>query len=730
LTKTATDIPRYRCKTPTLLQLEAVECGAAALGIILAYHGRQIPLTDLRRECGVSRDGSKASNIVKAACQYGLEAKGFSKSVENVAALRAPCIVFWNFNHFLVVEGFDKDTVYLNDPARGHRSVTIDEFDKAFTGVVLTFKPTSAFKPGGSTQNITQAISTRLRGLMPGLVFSLFAGLLLVIPGLAVPAFIQVFLDSVVIEGHRDWLKPLLGAMFIAILLQAALKYLQLHHLRRLQIVLSLKLASQFMWHLLHLPSSFYDQRYAGEIANRSQLNNGLAGVLAGRLASTVIDVVMIGFYAALMFYYDVILASVAVLFALTNVLVLRFLSAQRVEANMRLLNEDGKAMGTALAGLAAIETIKSAAQEASFFSKWAGYYASAANARQRLAMSNQILSILPALLTALMLAVLIIVGGLRIIDGYLTIGILIAFQSLMTSFMDPVNKLMNLGASFQELRGDLHRVDDVLKADRVDTGPDQPVTSTTTHRLLGRLEIKDLSFGYSPLEKPLIEGFQLSVQPGDRIALVGGSGSGKTTLARLINGDLNPWSGDILIDGFVRDAIPRCVQANSLAAVDQSIALFNGSVRDNLTLWDDTVLTTDLDRACEDAAINDVIDALPNGYDSELLEGGANLSGGQRQRLEIARALVHNPSLVVFDEATSALDAETEALIMQRLRIRGCTCIIVAHRLSTIRDCEQIIVLEQGHIVQRGNHASLIGNPGHYADLINADDGSGLEAQ
>lgn len=730
MTKTATDIPRYRCKTPTLLQLEAVECGAAALGIILAYHGRQIPLTDLRRECGVSRDGSKASNIVKAACQYGLEAKGFSKSVENVAALRAPCIVFWNFNHFLVVEGFDKDTVYLNDPARGHRSVTIDEFDKAFTGVVLTFKPTSAFKPGGSTQNITQAISTRLRGLMPGLVFSLFAGLLLVIPGLAVPAFIQVFLDSVVIEGHRDWLKPLLGAMFIAILLQAALKYLQLHHLRRLQIVLSLKLASQFMWHLLHLPSSFYDQRYAGEIANRSQLNNGLAGVLAGRLASTVIDVVMIGFYAALMFYYDVILASVAVLFALTNVLVLRFLSAQRVEANMRLLNEDGKAMGTALAGLAAIETIKSAAQEASFFSKWAGYYASAANARQRLAMSNQILSILPALLTALMLAVLIIVGGLRIIDGYLTIGILIAFQSLMTSFMDPVNKLMNLGASFQELRGDLHRVDDVLKADRVDTGPDQPVTSTTTHRLLGRLEIKDLSFGYSPLEKPLIEGFQLSVQPGDRIALVGGSGSGKTTLARLINGDLNPWSGDILIDGFVRDAIPRCVQANSLAAVDQSIALFNGSVRDNLTLWDDTVLTTDLDRACEDAAINDVIDALPNGYDSELLEGGANLSGGQRQRLEIARALVHNPSLVVFDEATSALDAETEALIMQRLRIRGCTCIIVAHRLSTIRDCEQIIVLEQGHIVQRGNHASLIGNPGHYADLINADDGSGLEAQ
>lgn len=716
-----TKLPRI-ARTPTILQLEAVECGSAALGMILGYYGRILPATTLRRECGVSRDGSKASNLIKAARRYGMLAKGFSKSVEGLKELKPPYIIFWNFNHFLVVEGYGKDKVFLNDPASGHRVVTAEEFDQSFTGIVLVMEPGPDFEKGGRPPSMVKAISERLTGASSAIAFCILAGFLLVIPGLAIPAFSQVFLDSILVERRVNWLRPIIVAMVIAVLMQACLKFIQLRYLRRLRIALSIRLSSRFMWQLLRLPSIFYAQRYSGEVANRSLINDKLANTLSGKLAQTAIDVVMMVFYAALMFYYDVVITSVGVAFVLLNMLVLRWISGRRVEANMRVLQEYGKAHGTAIAGLQGMETIKSGGLESGLFARWSGYYAKATNARQDLEISNQGLSVIPSFLSSLTGVLVIIVGGYRIIDGHLSIGMVVALQSLLSSFMTPMNNLMQLGGTFQELQGDLNRVDDVLAHPIEQSGLDRsgdPKGAGELVRLKGYVELKNATFGYSLLEKPLVEDFSLAIRPGQRIALVGSSGSGKSTIARLISGEYKLWTGEVCFDGIPRDQIPRQVFVNSFGIVAQDIFLFGSTVRDNLTMWDSTVPDQNLVRACEDAAIHETILGLSGGYDSVLLEGGGNLSGGQRQRLEIARALVNDPSILVLDEATSALDAGTEAVVIERLRMRGCSCIVVSHRLSTIRDCDEIVVMEKGRVIERGTHDELWAANSHYAMLI-----------
>ncbi|MCP5157279.1 MAG: NHLP family bacteriocin export ABC transporter peptidase/permease/ATPase subunit [Ectothiorhodospiraceae bacterium] len=715
-----------RVRTPTILQLEAVECGAATLGMVLGYHGRIVPLAELRRECGVSRDGSKASNMVKAARRYGMEAKGFSKRVADLYQLAPPFIVFWNFNHFVTFEGFDdKGRVFINDPASGHRIVTMEEFERAFTGVVLVMKPGEGFEKGGRKPSVFAAIAERLVGSGAAVAYCILAGFLLVVPGLAIPAFNQIFIDNVILAQRVDWLRPLILAMILALVGQALLRFLQMRYLRRLRIRLSIQMSTRYMWHMLSLPASFYAQRFAGEVANRSQLNDKLAELLSGRLAQTAIDVVMVGFYGALMFYYDVVLTLIGIAFAAINILVLRYTSRRRVEANMRVLQEYGKAQGTAMAGLQGIETIKAGGMESGFFGRWAGYYAKATNARQELELSSQALSFAPSLLTSLTTTAILVVGGLRIISGDLSIGMLVAFQSLMSSFLSPINNLLFLGSTFQELQGDLERVNDVLDHPALEPPEHHDLVGDDGERIVrlnGYVELRGVTFGYSPLEKPLLEGFDLTIKPGSRVALVGGSGSGKTTIAKLISGEYEPWQGEILFDGIARGQIPNDVLVNSFATVDQDIQLFGGTVRDNLTLWDPTVPDANLQHACEDAAIMEAVRELPAGFDSVLLEGGGNLSGGQRQRLEIARALVHNPSVLVMDEATSALDAETEAVVMERLRMRGCTAVLVAHRLSTIRDADEIIVLSKGKVLERGTHAELWAAQGEYAQLMRAD--------
>ncbi|MHC0068511.1 NHLP family bacteriocin export ABC transporter peptidase/permease/ATPase subunit [Nostoc sp. UIC 10890] len=714
-----------RVKTPTLLQMEAVECGAAALGIILGYYGRIVPLPQLRQDCGVSRDGSKASNMVKAARNYGLEAKGFKKELKQLWELRPPYIIFWNFNHFVVVEGWNKQRVFLNDPGTGPRHVSLQEFDEGYTGVVLVMEPGAEFVKGGRKPSMILSLSKRLRGAGDALIYCIVAGFFLTVVGLVIPVFSQVFVDDILIEGRQLWLRPLLVGMAIAAILQGSLTLLRLRYLRRLKIKLAVGMSSRFLWHILRLPVSFYAQRFSGEISNRTTLNDQVADILAGRLATTIIDTFMVFFYALVMVQYDWVLTLIVVSFAAVNVLTLQLISRQRVDANQRLIQEYGKAAGVSIAALQSIETVKASGLESDFFSRWSGYYTKALNSQQELGVTNQTFSVLPTLLSALSSMLLLVVGGLRVMDGHLSIGMLIAFQGLMLNFQQPVNNLVNFGTTLQELEGNLIRLDDVLDnpIGKVgEAGGAGGVNSSSAYlvpKLQGYVELQNITFGYSRLEPPLIENFNLSIKPGQRVALVGGSGSGKSTVAKLVSGLYQPWAGEVYFDGKPREQIPQQLFTNSVAMVEQEILLFGGTVRDNLTLWDTTVPDKSLMRACLDAAIADVILSMSGGLDAELIEGAANLSGGQRQRLEIARALVNNPSILIMDEATSALDAETEQIIDQNLRRRGCTCIIVAHRLSTIRDCDQIIVLERGKVVQLGTHKELWQVDGAYSRLL-----------
>ena len=721
---------KNRVKTPTLLQMEAVECGAAALGIILRYYGRTVPLTELRQECGVSRDGSKASNILKAARRYDLEAKGFKKELEKVKELKPPFIVFWNFNHFLVVEGFSQDQIYLNDPAIGPRKLSLEEFDQGYTGVTLVMHPGEDFTKGGHEPSVIRALWSRLRGSFSALVYCVLAGFFLTLAGLVIPAFNKIFIDEILIEGRYQWLRPMLLAMAITAIFQGILKLLQFRYLRRLKIKLAVGMSGRFFWHILRLPTSFYAQRFAGEICKRLSLNDTVAESLSGELATNMIGAVMTTFYVLVMFQYDKILTLLVVVFAAINIITLQLISRQRVDANQKLIQEYGKASGVAIAGLQSIENLKASGLESDFFSRWSGYYAKATNSQQELGVSNQVLSNLPVLLSSLSSAFLLIVGGFRVMDGYLSIGMLVAFQTMVQNFQKPINDLVNFAGKLQELEGNIIRLDDVLdnptdaqlqKQNRASLSPGESADDISA-RLQGYIDIQELTFGYSRLDPPLIEDFSLSIKPGERIALVGGSGSGKSTLAQVIVGLSQPWSGEILFDGQPRTEIAHQVLSNSIAFVEQDILLFEGTVRDNLTLWDTTISDRSLKRACQDAAIDDVIDSLAGGLNAPLMEGATNLSGGQRQRLEIARALASDPSILIMDEATSALDVETEKIIDRHLRQRGCTCLIVAHRLSTIRDCDLIIVLENGKVVQRGTHEELHQVDGVYSRLIKSE--------
>lgn len=717
-----------RVKTPTMLQMEAVECGAAALTMILSFYEKILPLEEVRIACGVSRDGSKASNILKAARSYGLTAKGMRKEPAGLASIPLPAIIHWNFNHFVVFEGFKDGKAWINDPGSGSRNVDMEEFDQAFTGIVLVFEVGPDFVKSGHKPSLLNSLRPRMSGSHQAVVYVVLVGLLLIVPGLLLPTFTRIFIDDILVAQRKDWLWPVLGGLGITAVFQAVLTWLREWYLTRWETQLAITSSAKFFWHVLRLPLEFFGQRYGGEIGSRVQINDKVARLLSGQLATAVLDLIVVAFFLLLLVQYDVILTLAGVLVAGLNMAYLRYIARWRTEQNQKLLQDRGKVMGISMGGLQIIETIKAGGNENDFFAKWAGQEAKLLNAEMKFGLSSQLLSAVPAFLTTLNTTVILAIGGFRVMDGQMTIGMLMAFQSLMTNFIQPFDRLVSLGGVLQETEGDLNRLDDVLRYRTDPALADPSGGGGTAAKLDGYLALTDVSFGYSRLEPPLIEHFSLKLKPGQRVALVGGSGSGKSTVAKVVSGLYQPWSGQIYLDGRQREELPRAVVANSLAVVDQDICLFEGTILENLSLWDPTINDHDLIQAAKDAAIHDDIAALPGGYEARIEEGGRNFSGGQRQRLEIARALATNPSLLILDEATSALDPVTEQQVDQAIRRRGCTCLIIAHRLSTIRDCDEIIILDRGKIVQRGIHDELKLIAGPYRQLIDADDQTGRE--
>lgn len=713
---------KLRFKVPTILQMEAVECGAASLAMVLAGFGRWMPLEKLRQECGVNRDGSKASNILKAARRLGLEARGFRWSASKLKEDKPfPMIIHWNFNHFVVLEGIENDIAYLNDPALGRRKVPWDEFRSSYTGVAMTFKPEAGFKKEGERYSIVKAVGSKLLQDRWAMVFVLLVGLALVFPGIASPVYNQIFLDSILTGKRPDWMFKLCAAMAGTVLLNVVLNILRVMFLTRWQKKLTLADSSRFFWHVIRLPMTFFQQRYAAEVASRIAFNESVAAVLSSQAATAVLDFLVALFYLGLLLQYSVKLTLIGVGFSMANLFVFFLLRRRVTDLNMRVQQDAGKEYGTAVNGLMMIETIKANGNEADFFSKWAGYHAKVLLGTQEVQMQSLTVNILPLLLTGLNTALIITLGGFSIMEGIMTAGIFAAFQNLMTSFQEPFNKLVALGTTLQTTEMQMQRLDDVYRyeVDSLNYPDSSRKTNFKGARLSGRIEFRQVSFGYSPLEPALLENFNLSVEPGGWVAIVGFSGSGKSTLSKIITGYYEEWSGDVLFDGVKRREIPRAALVNSLSSVDQDIFLISGTVQDNISLFDSSVKKADIIRAAQDACIHDDILKLPGGYDSMVSEGGVNFSGGQRQRLEIARALATNPSILVLDEATSALDPVTEKNVLENIRRRGCSCVIVAHRLSTIRDCDEIIVLDHGAVVERGTHREMMKHDGPYFRLI-----------
>lgn len=711
-------------KVPTVLQMESVECGAAALSIILGHHGKFVPLEKLRIACGVSRDGLKATNIIKAAKEFGLEAKGYSKSIEKLMQIQTPSIIFWNFNHFLVLEGFTKKKVYLSDPAQGRYQVTHDEFDEAYTGVVLTFNPGEKFEKGNEKRGLMSSLAARISNSKLSIIYLILASLFLVIPGLVIPSFIKIFIDKYLINGYSGFVMPLLLIMGGVLIVNSVLVYIQQYYLLKLETKLALTTSSKFLWHVFHLPIVFFTQRYSGEIGNRVSLNDKVAKLLSGDLANAALNIIVVIFYAFLMFSYDIPLTLIGIFMAGINVMVLRYVSTARKDGNRRLSNENGKLLGTTTSGISMIETLKASGRENDFFTNWVGYLAKVMNAQQELGWLTIRLNAIPPLVTSLTTTFILGVGALRIMDGEMTLGALVAFTYLMSNFISPVNQLISVGAMLHETESDMNRIDDVINYEVDDQFKEvqngKPIVKTEMdNKLVGYFEMKNVTFGYNTTLPALIENFNLKLKPGNRVALVGGSGSGKSTVAKIASGLHKPWNGEILLDGKNREEIPRNIITESLAVIDQDVLIFNGTIKENISFWDTTISDKSIIQSARDAAIHDVIASRSDAYDSSVLEGGSNFSGGQRQRLEIARALATNPSILVMDEATSALDPTAEKVVMDNIKKRGCTCLIVAHRLSTIIDCDEIIVMEYGKIVERGTHHELMKKNGAYSKLI-----------
>lgn len=712
---------KARVQTPTVLQMESVECGAACLAIILAYYGRWTPLEELRVACGVTRDGAKASNIVKAARQYGLSARGMKLSLAQIQAIDPPVTVFWNFNHFVVVEGCKGKFIYLNDPASGPRRVSFEEFDRNYTGVALVMRPGENFQRGGERRKLVSALSERLKGSGEAIFFIFAISLMLVFQAILLPAFIKTFVDDILIRGFNEWVLPIIIGLIIAASAATFMVYLQQKYLLRVQMKLGITSASQFFWHVLRVPVVFYTQRYVGDIAAREQSCQRIAELFAGPLSTNLANGTMIIFLAMAMAFYSIALTAIVMGLALLNVLAVRLAQRKLKDLNTHLLNEQSKVQGASMVGLQAIETLKATGTESDFFRLWSGYQTHTVNTQQHLWMVASYLTAVPGALMHINTGLVLGVGGWLIIQGQLTIGGLLAFQLLSSYFNGPIKQLVDFTSNLQEIQGDLTRLDDVLRY-RVDKifEPDASASFLKTDkRLSGSVEMKSVSFAYSPLDLPLLEGFCLKLHPGMRVAFVGSTGSGKSTLAKLLLGLYKPTNGEILYDGVAVEQIPRTIFTQSTAHVDQELFLFEGTIEENLTLWDSTVSYDDVIQAARDACIHDVIAARPDGYNSRVNEGGTNFSGGQAQRLEIARALVRNPNILILDEATAALDSYTEQAIDDNLRRRGCTCIIIAHRLSTIRDCDEIVVLDRGKIAERGTHDQLLINNGLYAKLV-----------
>lgn len=705
---------------PVIMQMEALECGAASLAMVLAYYGKWLPLEQVRFDCGVSRDGSNARNILKAARSYGLAAKGYRYEPNDLRRDgKFPCIIHWNFNHFVVLDGFRGNKAILNDPAKGKYAVSLKTFDDSFTGICLLFEPTEDFTPGGKPPSVLAYAKKRLKGAGSAVAFAAITALITAITGVISPAFSRVFVDRLLTGKNPEWFIPfIIGLSFLGIL-QLVVGWINAVYSLKINGKLAMVGSTTFMWKVLRMPMEFFSQRMAGDIQGRQSSNASIAGSLVNTFAPLALNAVMMVFYLVVMIRYSLLLTVIGILSVLINLVFSNIISKKRINITRVQMRDSGKLAGATVAGIEMIETIKASGAENGFFEKWAGYQASANTQQVKFQKLNQLLGQLPALVSSVCNTAVLMVGVYLAMQGRFTVGMIMAFQGFLGSFISPATSLISAGQSLQEMRTEMERIEDVMRYP-TDVPEDAPVSDNCEYdKLSGNIEMKNVTFGYSRLAEPLIENFNLSLKTGSRVAFVGPSGCGKSTLSKLISGLYKPWSGEILFDGKKISEIDRSVFTGSLAVVDQDIILFEDTIANNIKMWDNSIEDFEMIMAARDAQLHEDIMQREGGYQYKMTEGGKDFSGGQRQRMEIARVLAQDPTIIILDEATSALDAKTEYNVVNSIKDRGITCIVVAHRLSTIRDCDEIIVMDNGRVAERGTHDELMKNGGMYAELV-----------
>lgn len=707
-------------KVPVVMQMEALECGAAALCMVMAYYGKWVPLEQARIDCGVSRDGSKAKNIYIAAEHYGFEVKAFRMSPESIRENgEFPCIIHWNMNHFVVLDGFRGNWVYINDPARGEVKVSWEEFDNAFTGVTIIPVPGENFEPGGKRRSTLDFARKRLVGAGAAVAFVMLMTIISYLFGIVNSVTSRIFMDRLLTGINKDWLYPFISVMILLAAIQLIVAWVQTVYSLKINGKMAVIGNTKYMWKVLHMPMEFFSQRLAGDIQSRADMNASIAGVLVDTFAPLLLNTFMMVFYLVLMLRQSPLLSLIGIVTLVLNALVSHIISNKRINITRVQMRDAGKLESTTVTGISMIETIKASGAENGFFQKWAGYQASVNAQTVKAAWTEQFIGVIPAFFAMLANYAVLIVGVWMTMEGQFTLGAVLMFQGFLSSFMSPAMLLVSAGQTIQEMRTQMERVEDVMEYPSDENVLEHDTEVTELSKLRGNVELKNITFGYSRLEEPLIKDFSLSLKTGQRVALVGSSGCGKSTIGRLISGLYKPWSGEILFDGRPRSAYPREVMVGSLAVVDQDIIMFEDTVANNIKMWDDSIQDFEMILAARDAQIHDDITALPGGYQHKLISGGKNFSGGQRQRVEIARVLAQDPTIIILDEATSALDARTEYEVVNAIRERGITCIVIAHRLSTVRDCDEIIVLDHGKVAERGTHDELIAKGGAYADLV-----------
>ncbi len=709
-------------KVPVVMQLEALECGAACLCMVMAYYGKWIPLEQMRIDCGVSRDGSNAKNVLAAARNYGMTAKGYRFEPEELKMNgRFPCIIHWEFNHFVVLTGFKGDRVFLNDPARGSYSVSMERFDEAFTGIVLMFSPGEGFEPGGRPGSVLDFAKERLTGTGGAVMFVVLTTVIASLTALVTQAFSRVFLDYLLPGRNPSWILPFFVGLSLISFIRISAEWIRAVYSLRINGKMAAVGNSSYMWKILRLPMVFFSQRMAGDIQRRKADNETIASQVVNTLAPLVLNTAMMFFYLIVMIRYSLPLTLVGLSSVIINLVISRMISRKRVNINRVAMRDEGKLAGATMGLMDMIETVKASGAENGFFEKWAGYQASVNTQNIRLIKLEQYLGMLPVVVAGITDIVILVLGVWLTMQGRFTEGMIMAFQGYLMAFTGPATALIGAGQTMQEMQTSMERIEDVMKYPEAPAFDEKPETDSYD-KLSGNLSLRNVTFGYSRLAPPLIADFNLELKQGQRVALVGYSGCGKSTLSKLISGLYQPWSGEILFDGKPVNEIDRSIFTGSVAVVDQDIILFEDTIANNIKMWDDSIEDFEMILAARDASIHEDIMQRDGGYRYKLAEGGRDLSGGQRQRLEIARVLAQDPTMIILDEATSALDARTEYEVIKSIQNRGISCIVIAHRLSTIRDCDEIIVMDEGKIVQRGTHEELMAEGGLYKKLVSSE--------